>query len=361
MSEAHPDIPSLTYKGAGVDIDAGDVMVDRIKHLCQRTHGPRVMGNYGGFAGLFRLDFNEKIFARNYKDPVLIACTDGVGTKIKIASQMRKYDTVGIDLVAMNINDLIVQGGEPLFFLDYLALHKLDPAITAEMVKGISDGCVEAGCALLGGETAEMPAVYAEGEFDMAGFAVGVVERKKILDGQEIEAGDSVIGLASSGLHSNGYALVRQIMQKSKVYLDEFVPELGCQLGEELLRPTRIYASSISKLLAKYKVKKTVKAMAHITGGGLPGNLPRVLPKGMSARLKRDAWPVPPIFAWLKKNGPVDESEMFKVFNMGIGFVLIVRPSFTKAVMTHLRTLGERAYFLGKVKKSDGEPQVEWS
>ena len=354
----------MTYKDAGVDIIAGDEMVDQIKHLCQRTHSTRVMGRYGAFAGLFRLDFKEKIFARNYREPVLIACTDGVGTKIKVAAELRRYDTVGIDLVAMNVNDLIVQGGEPLFFLDYLALHKLEPSITTQMVKGISDGCVEAGCALLGGETAEMPAVYAEGEFDMAGFAVGVVEHKKLLDAEDVEAGDSIIGLASSGLHSNGYALARRVVEKTGIGLEEFVPELKCTMGEELLRPTRIYVKTVREVLGKYKVKKIVKAMAHITGGGLPGNLPRVLPPGFSARLKRDSWTIPPIFGWIQKNGPVDDEEMLNVFNMGIGYVMIVRPTFTKAIMAKLRTLGEKPCFLGKVKKAgspNAEPGLEWS
>ncbi len=352
---------AITYKDAGVDIAAGDSAVDQIRHLCQRTHSTRVMGKYGAFAGLFRLDFDEKLFARNYKQPVLIACTDGVGTKIKLAAQLQKYDTVGIDLVAMNVNDLIVQGGEPLFFLDYLALNKVDPLVTAQMVKGISDGCLEAGCALLGGETAEMPSVYAPGEFDMAGFAVGVVEKGKLLDASDVEAGDSIIGLASSGLHSNGYALVRRVVDKTGVSLAEILPEFRCTMAEELLRPTRIYVKTVRAILAKYKVKKIVKAMAHITGGGLPGNLPRVLPEGFSARLKRDAWTIPPIFSWLQKNGPVDAEEMFNVFNMGIGYVLIVRPTFTKPIMTALRTLGEKPCFLGKVRKSGGEARVEWS
>ena len=362
MTETNPTpLPSMTYKESGVDIHAGDSMVDQIRHLCERTHTARVMGKYGAFAGLFRLDFAEKLFARNYKEPVLVACADGVGTKVKVAAQMGRYNTVGIDLVAMNVNDLIVQGAEPLFFLDYLAVSKLDPQIITEMVKGVSDGCVEANCSLLGGETAEMPAVYAAGEFDMAGFAVGVVERAKVLDGSTVEAGDSVIGIASSGLHSNGYALVHKIVGKTGAGLGDFIPELKCTLGEELLRPTRIYVSTISKLLGRYKVKKIVKAMAHITGAGLAGNVPRVLPEGYSVRLKRDAWTIPPIFTWLQQNGPVDLDEMYNVFNMGIGYVLIVRPTFTKPIMTHLRTLGEKPFFLGKVKKAAGESGLEWS
>jgi phosphoribosylformylglycinamidine cyclo-ligase len=352
----------LTYKQAGVDIEAGDTMVDQIKHLCQRTYGPRVLGKYGGFAGMFRLDFNEKIFARNYREPVLIACTDGVGTKIKIAAQMKKYDTIGIDLVAMSVNDLLVQGGEPLLFLDYLAVHRLDPHVTTEMVKGVSEGCLQAGTALLGGETAEMPSVYAPGEFDMAGFAVGVVERKKILEGSDVEVGDSIIGLASHGLHSNGYALVRKIcFDKLGMSPDDHVAEIGSTLGAELLRPTRIYVKSISEILKKYKVKKIIKAMSHITGGGLPGNLPRVLPEGMGVKIKRSAWHVPPIFHFLQTHGPVDADEMFNVFNMGIGYVLVVRPNFTRSIMTGLRALGEKPFFLGKIKKASGSTLIEWS
>ncbi len=356
------DTEMLTYKQAGVDIDAGDTMVDNIKHLCARTYGPRVLGKYGAFAGLFRLDFNEKLFARNYKEPVLIACTDGVGTKIKIAAQMRKYDTVGIDLVAMNVNDLIVQGGEPLFFLDYLAVHKLDPVVTTAMVKGISDGCLQSGAALLGGETAEMPSVYAPGEFDMAGFAVGVVERGNMLDGTGVAAGDSIIGLASSGVHSNGYALVRKIcFEKLGLSTSEKIPEFGRTLGEELLEPTRIYVKSVLGLLKQYKVKRVVKAMSHITGSGLPGNLPRVLPDGMIAKIKRDSWTIPPIFQFLARHGPVDPEEMLNVFNMGIGYVIVVSPNSTRAVMAHLRSLGEKPFFMGKVKKALGEARIEWS
>ncbi len=361
MKPASENVP-LTYKLAGVDIEAGDSMVDQIKHLCQRTYGPRVLGKYGGFAGMLRLDFNEKLFARNYHEPVLIACTDGVGTKIKIAAQMKKYDTIGIDLVAMSVNDLIVQGGEPLLFLDYLAVHKLDPEITTQMVKGVSDGCLQAGTALLGGETAEMPAVYAPGEFDMAGFAVGVVERKKILDGADVQIGDSIIGVASSGLHSNGYALVRKIcFDKLGLSPQDHIPELGTTLGDELLKPTRIYVNAIATLLKKYKAIKVVKAMSHITGGGLPGNIPRVLPAGLGAKLKRSAWTIPPIFKFLQTHGPVDADEMFNVFNMGIGFVIVVRPFYTRSILTHLRSAGEKAVFLGKVKKATGEAVIEWS
>ncbi len=361
-----PDKPpiALTYKDSGVDVSAGAEAADQTEHLVKRTHSSRVLKSCGGCAGLFRLDFPEKLFARNYKEPVLISCANGVGTKIKIAAAMKKYDTVGIDLVALNINDLLAQGGEPLFFRNYLAQHKIDPLVTAQLLKGVSDGCMEAGCSLLAGgsgELAEMPDIYAAGNFDLSGFAVGVAEKSRLLDGTTIEAGDSVIGLASSGLHANGYALVRKIVQKTGLKFDAFVPELKCPLGEELLRPTRIYAKAVQGVLKNYRVKKIIKAMIHIAGGGLPGNLPRVLPEGFSVRIKRDAWDVPAIFGWLQKNGPVDGEEMLRVFNMGIGYVLIVRPTFTKAILSHLRALGEKPCFLGKVRKAPGEGKVEWS
>jgi phosphoribosylformylglycinamidine cyclo-ligase len=352
---------ALTYKDAGVDLATGDALTQRLRYLCQRTHSPRVLAHANGFAGVFKLDFAEKLFARSYREPVLLASAQGVGSKVQIAAALRSFGTIGLDLVAMCVNNLVVPGGEPLFFQHYLALHTLDPAIAAELVQGMSDGCLQAGCALLGGETAEVPSLHAPDEFDMAGFAVGVVEKHKMLDSADIEAGDSVIGLASSGLHANGYTLARQILDKKGFDLMDFVPELNGTLAEELLRPTRLYARTVQKVLARYKVKKIVKAMAHISRGGLPGNLPRALPEGFAVRLKRDAWPVPPIFTWLQTHGPVDLDEMFHVFNMGIGFVLIVRPTFTRPILSALRALGERPYFLGKIKKSPGPPALEWS
>lgn len=341
----------MTYAASGVDIEAGDKMVGMIRHLTARTFGPRVIDRHGGFAGFFRLDYNEKLFARNYKEPVLVACTDGVGTKVKLAAELGIYDTVGIDLVAMSINDMIVGGAEPLFFLDYLAVHKLDPATAAAMVKGVSDGCVQSGAALLGGETAEMPDVYAPGEFDMAGFAVGVVERKKMLDGSRVEVGDVILGLASSGIHSNGYALVRAIVKEKKLKLDKAYPELESDqpLGRVLLTPTRIYAKSVLKALGGYKVKHVIKAMAHITGSGLPGNLPRALPADMDAKISRSAWPIPPVFRFLQKHGKVAPREMDDVFNMGIGYCVIVRRGFEDAVEAKLKKSGETVYRLGEV------------
>lgn len=351
----------MTYKQSGVDIQAGDEMVDRIRPLVERTYGPRVMGPYGGFAGFFRLDYNEKLFKRNYKEPVLIGCTDGVGTKLKLAFLTGKLDTVGIDLVAMNVNDLICCGGEPLFFLDYVAVGKLDPARMTEILKGVSEGCVQGGCALLGGETAEMPDLYKRDEFDLAGFAVGVVEKRRIIDGSKAEPGDVAIALASSGLHSNGYGLARRVLlDKAGYKVDDRPAELeGASVGEEMLRPTRIYVKSVLDVLHAYRVKRVVKAMAHITGSGLPGNLPRVLPPGMTIRVKRDSWATPAIFRLIAAKGPVDNLEMMNVFNMGVGFVMVVAPDFAAPVMSRLRKNGERCWVLGKVKK--GGPELEWS
>lgn len=346
---------TITYRDAGVDIDANDQMVDLISQSVRRTHGSRVMHLHNAFAGLFRLDYDQKLFKKNYRNPVLVACTDGVGTKIKIAAMLGRYDTVGIDLVAMSVNDMLVQGAEPLFFLDYVAVNKLLPAQIAQFVAGISEGCVQAECALLGGETAEMPDLYRKGEFDLAGFAVGVVEKNRIVTGEHTEIGDSVIGLASNGVHSNGYSLVRKIcFEQNDLKVDRAYDELGETLGEALLRPTRIYVKSIMGLLKNYKVKKVVKAMAHITGGGLVGNIPRVIGDDMDAVLQKK-WPIPPIITFLQKHGPVEEEEMYRVFNMGIGYVLVVSPSFTRSIMAHLRKLGETPYFLGKVKRGSGQ------
>jgi phosphoribosylformylglycinamidine cyclo-ligase len=358
MPEKSPPAPPppLTYKDAGVDTAAGLPVLAALAHLAQRTRSTRVLGPQG----LFRLDYNEHLFARNYKEPVLVAATSGVGTKLQFATQLQKFDTVGIDLVAMNVNDLIVHGAEPLFFLHHLSHARLQPPHLVDLVKGISDGCVDAGCALLGSETAEMPHLYGSGDFNLAGFAVGVIEKSKLLDTADVEPGDSVIGLASSGLHSNGYALVRHVITKTGAGLHDFIPELKCTLAEELLRPTRLYVRSIQKLLGRYKVKKIVKAMAHVAGGGLAGAVPRLLPQGLSARLKLDAWTPPPIFPWLQQNGPVDLDEMLSVFNMGIGFVLVVRPTFTKPITTALRTLGEKPIFLGKIRKA-AATAIEWS
>lgn len=352
----------LTYADSGVDIEAGDTMVSMIQGLMRRTHGPRVIDRPGGFAGLVRLDYNEKLFRRNYKEPVLVACTDGVGTKVKLASQLGVYDTVGIDCVAMCVNDMIVEGAEPLMFLDYLAVNRLDPQVAAAIVKGVADGCRLAGCALIGGETAEMPDVYSEGDFDIAGFAVGVVELDRAIDTSRVEAGDVVIGLPSSGVHSNGFSLVRKIVSSAGLDLSKVYPELDASqtLGEVLLTPTRIYTRAIVRLLRRYTVKKVVSGMAHITGGGLPGNVCRALPNDLDAVLDSSKWTSPPVFAFLQKHGRIERGEMLNVFNMGIGYVLIVRPSFANSVMKHLTRLREEPIVIGEiVKGGSGVARVE--
>jgi len=351
----------MTYAQSGVDIDKGEEVVRRIKTTLRRTHTPRVMGQHGAFAGMFRLDFNESLFKKNYRDPVLVACTDGVGTKVLLAIEMDRLDTIGIDCVAMNINDLIVESAEPLFFLDYLGLSSIAPERTVQLIEGIARGCEIAGCALIGGECAEMPDVYKPGDFDVAGFAVGVVELKRATDPERVEEGDVLIGLGSSGVHSNRYSLVRRIIEKSKLDLNATYEELGEDrtLGEILLEPTRIYARSITTLLGGYTVKKIVTGMAHITGGGLPGNLNRVLPEGLDAHVECSSWEVPPIFRFLQAHGDVAEEEMYRVFNMGIGYCLLVRPAFADAVERKLRKSGEEVYRLGSVVKGSGQVRLD--
>jgi len=338
------------YEEAGVSIEKGDAFVEDIQRHLRRTFGPRVVEMPKGFAGLFRLDHDRKLFARNYRDPVLVACTDGVGTKLKVAFRMKKHDTVGIDLVAMSVNDLIVQGAEPLFFLDYLVTGKLEPEIMVQVVKGIADGCAQAECALLGGETAEHPGDYPDGEYDLAGFCVGVVERNRIASIRGTEVGDVVVGLASSGLHSNGYSLVRKVFfETAGMDVNDHVNELGGTLGRELLKPTRIYVRPVLSALGYYRVKDVIHGVAHITGGGLVGNIPRVLGDGQAVRIRKGSWPVPPIFPLVQKLGKVDEEEMVEVFNMGIGMVLIVSPYYAGAVMRRIRRFGVEPYVIGEV------------
>ncbi len=347
----------ISYEQSGVSINAGDEMVRQIQSCVASTFGPRVIESENAFAGMFRLDYDERLFKRNYKNPVLVACTDGVGSKVQLAGNIKKYDTVGIDLVAMNVNDMLVQGAEPLFFLDYLAVNKLEPKVIAEIIKGVAAGCRLADCALIGGETAEMPDTYRKGDFDMAGFAVGIVERKKIITGKTIRKGDVILGLASSGLHSNGYTLVRNIcFKKAGLKMTDTPDELdGAVLGDVLLEPTRIYVRPIVKLLSQYKVKRIVHGMAHITGGGLVGNIPRVLPKDCNAVIKKSSWPVPKIFTFLQAQGPVDEAEMFRVFNMGIGFVLIVAEDFAHSIIKKLSRFGEKVYKIGRITTGMGK------
>ena len=348
----------LTYKDAGVDIDAGDEVVDLIKPIVRRTYSPRVLGQHGSFAGMFRL-FGEGLFRKQYRDPVLVGCTDGVGTKVMIAAERKVYDTVGIDCVAMNVNDLIVQGAEPLFFLDYLGLSRIAPTDTAAMIEGVAKGCEQAGCALIGGECAEMPDIYRQGDFDIAGFCVGVVDHKRIITSKLVRKGDVVIGLAASGVHSNGYSLVRRIVKDARLDMDRVYPELGKKpLWNVLLEPTRIYAKPIVKLLAGYRRKMVISGMAHITGGGLPGNASRALPSHLDCVIDRAAWTPNPIFPFLQKHGGIEDEEMFRVFNMGIGYTLFVRPDFAKAVVTKLKRMGEKPAVIGLIDKGTGE--VRW-
>lgn len=351
----------LSYEQSGVSIDANDEMVEQIQSYVSSTFGPRVIRLKNAFAGMFRLDYDERLFKKNYKSPVLVACTDGVGSKVQLTAKIKRFDTVGIDLVAMNVNDMLVQGAEPLFFLDYLAVNKLEPNTVAELVKGIAAGCRAANCALIGGETAEMPDTYAKGDFDIAGFAVGIVERRKIVTGRNIRKGDVILGLASNGLHSNGYTLVRNIcFKKAHLKITDCLDELdGAVLGDILLEPTRIYVRPIVKLLSQYKVKKVVHGMAHITGGGLVGNIPRVLPKTNDAILKKESWPKHKIFSFLQAKGPVEEAEMYRVFNMGIGFVLIVAEDFADSITKKLSRYGEKVYRIGRITSGTGKVLIK--
>lgn len=347
----------MTYAKSGVDINAGDEMVAKIKRHMQRTYSPRVLNTHGAFAGCFRLDYNEKLFKRNYKDPVLVSCADGVGSKVKLAIDLKIYDTVGIDVVAMNVNDMIVQGAEPLFFLDYIGTNKLKPDKMTDIVKGVADGCQLANCALLGGETAELPDLYAPNDFDLAGFAVGVCELKRMVNANRIQRGDVVLGLASSGIHSNGFSLVRAIIKQAKLDLNKAYPQLDDtqSLGQILLTPTRIYVKPIIKLLRSYRVKHIITGMAHITGGGIVNNLNRALTNSLDAKIYRETWPTPPIFKFLAKHGNVEQAEMDRVFNLGIGYCLIVRPDFVNSVTEKLQHNGESVYRLGNIVKGSGK------
>jgi phosphoribosylformylglycinamidine cyclo-ligase len=349
----------ITYVDAGVNQAAKDKAVDSILAMARRTHDSAVIDIPWGFAGLYALR-NTPLFDRTYRNPVLVACTDGVGTKLKLAQKLDRHDTVGIDLVAMSVNDLIVTGARPLFFLDYIACGKADKSRLEAIVRGIVEGCVQSQCALLGGETAEMPGMYAPEAYDLAGFAVGIVEKSKILDGSAVKAGDNIIGLASSGLHSNGYSLVRKIVDASRKDLNEIVPELGGRtIGEVLLTPTRLYVRAIKEVLRRYKVKKAVKAIANITGGGIVENLPRVLPKNCAAEIREGSWTVPPVFPWLGRLGEVPREEMFRVFNMGVGMVLITSAVSTNAILKTLRRTGEKATVIGAVVKgSSGDVRL---
>ena len=338
---------SLSYRDSGVDIDAGDALVERIKPYAKRTMRPEVLAGIGGFGALVEI-------GKRFTDPVLVSGTDGVGTKLMLAFALDRHDTVGIDLVAMSVNDILVQGAEPLFFLDYFACGKLDVDVAEKVVRGIAQGCEQAGCALIGGETAEMPGMYAPGEYDLAGFAVGVVEKSKIVTGRSIQQGDAVLGLASTGPHSNGFSLIRRIIERSGADLRKpFSAARPTTLGETLLAPTRIYVKSLLDLMARV----TVKGMAHITGGGLVENVPRVLPEGTQARLERSTWRQPEVFAWLQREGNVADAEMHRVFNCGIGMVVIVAARDEADALRVLRDAGEDVNRIGSiVARPDGAP-----
>jgi phosphoribosylformylglycinamidine cyclo-ligase len=333
---------ALTYKKAGVDIDAGERFVRMITPLARKTFRPGVMTDIGSFGALFRLD------RRKYREPVLVSGTDGVGTKLKVAFMMDRHDTVGIDLVAMCVNDILTSGAEPLFFLDYFATGKLNPETAVEVMRGVAEGCKQAGCSLIGGETAEMPGFYERGEYDLSGFAVGAVEQGKIIDGRRIKAGDVIIGVASNGLHSNGYSLARKVLlETKKTNLRKVLGETGRKLGDELLMPTRIYVGAFNAL----RNKVDIKGMAHITGGGIPGNLSRILPEGKGAIINQRSWSVPPIFELIQEYGEIPEVVMRKTFNMGIGFIFVVDDGRKDTTIKTLQRKGFGAYLLGYVEK----------
>ena len=337
----------IDYKAAGVDVEAGYEAVRLMRDDVRRTFRPEVLTDIGGFGGLFALD------KAKYEEPVLVSGTDGVGTKLKIAFMMDRHDTVGIDAVAMCVNDIVCGGAEPLFFLDYIACGKNKPEKIAQIVKGVADGCVMAGCALIGGETAEMPGFYPEDEYDLAGFAVGIVDKRKIIDGRDIREGDKLVGLASSGLHSNGYSLVRKLLNPNKEKLSEYVGLLNSTLGEELLKPTRIYVKSILAVKGKYNIK----GIANITGGGFIENIPRMIPDGLRARIDIGTWPVQPIFTLLQEIGKITVESIYNTFNMGIGMVLAVDPDEADGAVAYLNSIGENAYIIGEIIR--GEKGVE--
>jgi len=342
-------VKKFSYKDSGVDIEKGDAFVQAIKPMVESTFRPEVLTKIGGFAGCVSLNLER------YKKPILVSSTDGVGTKLKIAFLMDRHDTVGIDLVAMCVNDVVVSGAKPLFLLDYFATSTLDTEKTTKVVSGIVKGCIEAECSLIGGETAEMPGFYKEGEYDLAGFAVGIVENSQLIDGSSVTVGDKLIGIASSGLHSNGYSLVRKLLlDQHKMELEKRVEEIGEILGEELLRPTRIYVKTVLNLTRDFHIG----GIAHITGGGITGNLPRIIPKGCKAIVHRGTWDIPPIFSFLKEKGKISEEEMLRTFNNGVGMILIVRPKEVEDILDRLHSLGEKAFIIGEVGKTEREQET---
>lgn len=337
MSANNSDKTSISYRDAGVDIEAGDALVEQIKPFAKRTMRPEVLGGIGGFGSLFAVP-------QKFKEPILVSGTDGVGTKLKLAFELNKHDTVGIDLVAMSVNDILVQGAEPLFFLDYFACGKLEVGVAAQVIKGIAQGCEQSGCALVGGETAEMPGMYPAGEYDLAGFAVGCADKAKLIDGTTIAAGDVVLGLASSGAHSNGYSLIRKLIEKSGI---DFESDFhGRKFKDVVMEPTRIYVKSLLKLIEALPVK----GMAHITGGGITENIPRVLPAGLTAEIRADGWQLPLLFQWLQAQGNIVPSELYKTFNCGIGMAVIVAKEHVAQATQLLETSGETVFEIGHIR-----------
>lgn len=347
---------TTTYKDSGVDLELYEDSMKRLPKWMHRTFSPRVVRNDGGFAGLFRLDFAGPLFARNYRDPILVSGTDGVGTKLKVALKAGRHATVGIDLVAMCVNDVLCTGAEPLFFLDYVAMSRDNPPLLEEIVKGVAEGCVQADCSLLGGETAIMPDLYSGDDYDLAGFSVGVVEKRHLVTGQAISEGDVILGIASSGVHSNGFSLVRKIVfEKAKLGIDDFVPDLNETVGDCLLRPTLIYASLLRSILNHYRVKNVVHGIGHITGGGLLENTERILPPHVDLVFEKGTWDIPPVFTWLQKLGNVPEDEMYHVFNMGIGFTLVVSPFYANKIAELITGAGYRCWQIGAAQAGSGK------
>jgi phosphoribosylformylglycinamidine cyclo-ligase len=345
-----------TYKDSGVDLELYEQSMARLPKLMHRTFSPRVLRNDGGFAGLFQLDFSSALFARNYREPVLISGTDGVGTKLKVAQLLGRHDTVGIDLVAMCVNDILCCGAEPLFFLDYVAMSRDNPPLLEQIVDGISQGCVRGDCSLLGGETAIMPDLYQGDDYDLAGFCVGVAEKRSLISGQHIAPDDIVIGVESSGFHSNGFSLVRKVVfDKARLAIDQFIDELGTSVGEALMTPTHIYSALVRRVLGHYKVKNVVHGIGHITGGGLLENTERILPAGVDLVFERNAWDIPPVFPWLQRLGQIDDDEMTQVFNMGIGLTFIVNPFYAKTITDITSGLGLKSWVIGKAISGSGK------
>jgi len=350
----------ITYRDSGVDLETYQESMARLPSLLRRTHCPRVMPWNNGFAGLFQLDFAGELFSRKYQEPVLVSGTDGVGTKLKVAQMTGNHNTVGIDLVAMCVNDTICCGAEPLFFLDYVAMAEDDPNLLEQIVEGISTGCLESDSALIGGETAIMPDLYQKGDYDLAGFCVGIVEKSRLLDGSSITPGDVVLGIASNGIHSNGYSLVRKIVfEHAGLSVDDHVESCGETVGEMLLRPTQLYAKATKSILGHYTKKSVVHGIAHITGGGLHENLGRILPAHVDVEIQRDSWTIPPVFPWMQELGGVEDAEMFRVFNMGIGLTMVVSDYYAESVQQQLAGLGLESWQIGNV--IDGCGECRWS